>query len=885
MQRRTTCGGLLLAALALSLPADASTGPARIVRDLPALPFGDVPASIVWHGASYVVFGSDGYALWKSDGTEPGTRLVAKLGDYGNPSELTEFGEHLFFLAEDDRLAPVLWRTDGTFEGTAIIHRFPAQVASLSRLVRFRGFLYFLISEEDETQLWQSDGTREGTRAVARLPTSHYYGDEIAVVPGAIVFLSRSPDSSRPFGLWRFEDAGHGPRLLATFPKPKLGPCTAPGLCPDPIGATGLFEAGRQVFFAATDGSPGLQLWRTDGTSTGTALVRSIDPGPSGGPLEGPAGFARAGRNLFFWIRDREHGIELWKSDGSFSGTVLVKDIRPGPGDSIPNFGSIEFEVVGSTLFFTADDGVRGWQLWKSDGTSDGTVAVAQIRSGHWYLVNPMALDGRLYFASNDGIHGSQLWVSDGSPAGTRIIADPGEGLGFASSPKALAKVGGSVLFAASDSSTFSLWRTDGQAPPQRVRSLAPGGSWEFYSRPIDVSGRAVFPVWERNAASPLFWVSDGTPSGTSRLKDLRIYDNRRAVLAGHLYFVGQDGSGVDWWRTDGTPEGTELVLPGSNPVSFAPVGDRLFFERWDGSVKTLWVTDGNAGGERYVKDMFFVIQQMVGAGRLLFFSTFDTGSEIGLWRSDGTEAGTFPVSSLAPRDPTAAGSLVFFVGCDAGGCELSRSDGMASGTFRLRGSAPGSDGSAPENLTAAGSLLFFTTDEGHELWKSDGTSAGTVLVRDMRRARIVTSFSRPVFSAGRLFFVAQDEAHGAELWATDGTPSGTRLVKDIHPGPAGSGITELTDIGGAVVFGADDGRHGQELWASNGTEEGTVLLQDIAVGPSSSNPARFSVVGRSLYFYATDEVAASELWALPVEALKKLLGARDRSAKTSPAP
>ena len=101
------------------------------------------------------------------------------------------------------------------------------------------------------------------------------------------------------------------------------------------------------------------------------------------------------------------------------------------------------------------------------------------------------------------------------------------------------------------------------------------------------------------------------------------------------------------------------------------------------------------------------------------------------------------------------------------------------------------------------------------------------------------TTTSRPILTAvgDVLLFHMEDDIHGDELWRSDGTAAGTRLVEDIAPDGAGSNPTNLVDVGGILFFIADDGTHGDELWKSDGTDAGTVLVRDIVGGRRSPFP------------------------------------------------
>lgn len=108
----------------------------------------------------------------------------------------------------------------------------------------------------------------------------------------------------------------------------------------------------------------------------------------------------------------------------------------------------------------------------------------------------------------------------------------------------------------------------------------------------------------------------------------------------------------------------------------------------------------------------------------------------------------------------------------------------------------------------------------------------------------------------------------GRELWRTDGTEAGTELVRDIWPGPSGGLNDALFAVGGLAVFPASDGLRGKELWISDGTAAGTMLAQDILPGGDSSTPRPFAVAGGLLFFSANDGVTCRELWAASLPSL-----------------
>jgi len=178
---------------------------------------------------------------------------------------------------------------------------------------------------------------------------------------------------------------------------------------------------------------------------------------------------------------------------------------------------------------------------------------------------------------------------------------------------------------------------------------------------------------------------------------------------------------------------------------------------------------------------------------------------------------------------------------------------------------------SSPANLTDVNGTVFFTANDGMhgiELWKSDGTAGGTVMLKDIHLGAGDSSPTNLTDVAGTLFFTANDGIHGIELWKSDGTPTGTVLIKDIYPGAPDASPGSLATVGGTLLFSANDGATGRELWKSRGTAATTVQVQNVATGTGDSDPAGFAVVGPNVFFSATDDTTGDELWFLPIVAL-----------------
>ena len=277
------------------------------------------------------------------------------------------------------------------------------------------------------------------------------------------------------------------------------------------------------------------------------------------------------------------------------------------------------------------------------------------------------------------------------------------------------------------------------------------------------------------------------------------------------------------------------------------------------------------------------------GLNGIFYFSSDNGVFGREMWRSDGTDAGTYIVKDIHPNNPTGWGvqmvynvnNLLYFSGNDGkNGQEPWKSNGTANGTTMIKNIAPSSGSSQPNHWTLSGNIIYFNPcplNQDWQIWKTDGTSAGTVLIKNInKKGNDAASYFHDV--NGTLFFWADNGSTGIELWKSNGTTSGTVMVKEIRPGisssypsgfPRPSYYTPVTfdwtkelAVGSIYYFTADDGSNGAELWKSDGTSGGTVMVANIN-SLAGSYPHWLTQMGNYLYFSANDGTSGYELWSL----------------------
>ena len=467
-----------------------------------------------------------------------------------------------------------------------------------NNLTEFNGKLYFTADDgETGRELWVSDGTTQGTSLVVDLYPDRLNGED-----------SDYPNSSFP----------------ASF-----------------------YEFNHKLYFSARDSRNNPELWVTDGTKQGTNLVAEIGSNlgynPEGvTPFYGssPDNFYEFNHKLYFSADDRINGKELWVTDGTTEGTSLVADICPGkdeppkynrdgkkPCSSFPK----DLTTAGNKLYFTADDGQTGRELWVSDGTTEGTNLVADLDRKSDRDSSPSNLtefNDKLYFTANNGQKGRELWVTDGTTEGTNLVVDLNLKGDRPLAPDNLTVLNDKLYFSADDGKTGrELWVSDGTTEgTSLVVDLYPSQDY-FYSfkntnpdNLIAWNNRLYFTAidpenrWEQSIPWEL-WSTNGTKQGTRRVSSFAIDNSNHNLTStfdfdlvefvefdNKLYFSSRNGkTGKELWMSDGTTKGTQPIADFSfennrdfyfdyhtyKNDDFAVVGNELFFTANNGEAGT----------------------------------------------------------------------------------------------------------------------------------------------------------------------------------------------------------------------------------------------------------------------------------------------------------
>ncbi|GMU04158.1 hypothetical protein [Corallococcus caeni] len=410
-------------------------------------------------------------------------------------------------------------------------------------------------------------------------------------------------------------------------------------LPPDSGGFAGeLTNVQGTLFFVTSTFETGSVLWRSDGTEAGTVQV-NVFPGPPG--VYQPTNLVAVGNRLFFQTRTPETGMELWISDGTEGGTRLVKDITPGAADSVLEPA---YELNGRLVFFrwvpvSANESRP--ELWRSDGTSAGTLRVRNFRDYTGLSYYKLKVGNALLFFFSEET-GTTMWRTDGTLAGTTSVKRLDAGFTYV---RNVSRPGETPLFILDDGPDHEVWKTNGTAEGT-VRL-------DSFGRPVNLLGALGPYVYLTSVDSPetkrlridRLSLSGGGKTHITTLPNPYASDEyaypavRTAVVSGgDIYF--------------------SLVIQSDAPVARAV---------------SLWATNGTAAGTRELFDNRYVEYGYryplfaTGTGLVLFGGTPDEAGPAFPYFTRGSVATQGRLADVTSPDSfTRVGSRVFFTAYDA---------------------------------------------------------------------------------------------------------------------------------------------------------------------------------------------------------------------------
>lgn len=787
----------------------------------------------------------DGDELWVTDGTAAGTFVEDLTPGAGSsiPDGFTAVGDRLFFTARNPGTGHELWTTAGpnqtsivadleTGPGDSIpraltalgdILFFTAEVAgtrglytvdSLSLIVTVASWgvvemdLYTQLVEDDSQvyfmgtafsggaeEVWASDGTPGGTGKVTDLGCQEW-GELLGV--GASVFVVCDFGSSTE--LFRLDPSpASGVDLVHRFGDRTVDQLT-------PAGGTLYMNVGNDEVWAYDSGDGTVsQVTNFGGSAAPNNLIRYLG-------------------DLMF-TASAGAGSELYWTDGV---TVTEIDLRPGLSSSTPT----QLRVHDGKLYFTADDGLHGREMWVSDGTAAGTEMVVDFEPGPGAPTIDLGSSTDFGLTFRIGHH--ELWITEGFAGGTVEVPFPPS---LTTSPEELHFDDGSdrLFFVGHlDANGEEPFVTDGTVSGTfALGDIEPGpsGSVAVFLATLP-NGRTLFSATSGSAGRQL-WSTEGLSGDavlTKVINPTGLAYPQGVIFNDHFYFCADNGiDGNELWRSDGTTTGTGMLIDinptgDADPCELAVFDNDLYFGAEDGTGGGLWRTDGTAAGTELV-------------------------------------AFTGPPSVGSPDQLTVWGDHLYFTADDGVfGGELWRSDGTESGTELFADINSGPFGSFPLDFQVASGLLYFSANDemnDRELWRTDGTPSGTFLVADIEPYGPSRAVPFAALNGGLVFMAKTDVDH---LFFTDGSPGSLTLLLS---GSLSTGSEKRAMWKGDLYFAAGDaGFASEDLWRTDGTVAGTENLQLEPHG-TRSDPSFFTAGAERLYLSAYDATTKREIHIL----------------------
>lgn len=853
--------------------------------------------------------------LWAQANAGPRVRLLdlnrtgqSALSAYLDAQSFAVAGGHVYFPAWSFAEGYELWRSDGTNAGTTLVaDLMPGTLSSgPGQLVAAGGQMCFVASDSGGVPQIYVDhlGNGVGTGFSTRITSFSIDDNTLPSLVGAagehLIYTAPAGDQ---IGLWSV--------LVASGSTTPPSPTLLMRLISSPVGAgfggSDATSLGGWLYFAADDGVRGRELWRTDGTPAGTTMVIDLVAGPLGSD---PAALVPVNGKLFFSAVTPEAGREPWVWD--IDGPRPLGNLNAsgaGTAGSSPD----GFMVLGSQVVFVATDPSRGRELWTTSVSGDATTTqpLLDISPGSADGVpgafRPVRIGSHIYFAARDAAGGTELWRTDGTPQGTDRHADIRSGPSGSEPVQLLESAGRLVFQAVTDDSGYRLWIAEPAdagvlGVPRRLSNVAftdDDAINRSSARPCvhlpAAGGVLVFPGFRLATGLELHRVTSPT-AYAELVRDIRLgtlgsSPSQFARLGDGAVFSARNELGVEPWTSTGDGPGTRPLadlLPGrsgSNPGPFlVDPHTQVTMFRASGAAGGQWFQAHMAPAPALVPLGLAEAQQSVTPrscelGQIAVFSArrSDTGDEPFFVSLGGGPPAPQLLADIVPGIGSSSpfffsrvgNAAIFFAAATSGAAgasvELWRVDAGPSDARRIAritnpvGTRVVSTANRPVSI---GPCLFFVADDGSgdELWVSRVDTGQTFRIADIEpgsRSSFPTSLCSSIRADGRqqLAFVAQRSDIGAEVWAAVITTQGVTasLVSDLFPGPAASSPVSLMSprgrdgqplAGGGVYFCATDGLTGRQLWFTTGEPGNTSRLTNLNASAGVAVQAVLGVLG-----------------------------------------
>ncbi|MFT2009492.1 ELWxxDGT repeat protein [Pontibacter sp. 13R65] len=860
----------------------------------------DLPSSpsefCEYKGKVYFAASSDFYGeeLWVSDGTEANTKLFVDLNPgpgYASPKSLLILNNELFFIAADGTGGHQVFKINKNNDEVERVTDFTDKYIKTLTIVGDQ--IFFLVDDNGYLQLWKTDGSKAGTTFIktnistsvsALIMDNIQISKSVASFEGSLnglFYFELSSFTNTGASLWRSDGTTAGTILLADR------------LIGNGAGTNGLGSGGTSyltqhifyknyLYFVTESG-----IMKTDGSVVNTETVVSINNGSN---FVGYTDVVELDDKMyfsFFVLHNNRHFI--WESDGTNANTRLVYDTNSSqyfaPSNLLPKDGKLLFTSKGATEGSTSivsfnpkdlavtsiiqlEDGMnkpdsfyfgrmanmlynlngsivagvtkRTSTTYKSSYFINIEAGTKEVGPDIYYTNHFHPYKNKFFFSALTPKQGVELWITDGVPANTGLLKNihTGKmGLNFSM----MKSVGNSIVFGANDPGTgvgYELMRYDSKTKVTSVLTDINKGAAS--STPQDAckfKSKLFFSALQPETGRQL-WVTDGTSDGTSLVSDMVPGQGSSSptlltnVCDHTLYFRISNDSRDHLMITDGSSI-TKLIDVGVNSLgnsnwitNIIAAGEKAYFSV-SGGGDYLWASDGTEAGTVKIKDLKNIYQLTYGQDGYVYIVANQTGSSFSplmLWKSDGTATGTKPVFEPEQLPLT-----------------------------NIR------------DLFAYNNAMYFVASNessGNEIWKTDGTFAGTSMLKEIAPGKL-SAISNPNFTIynNKLYFAATDGEHGTELWSTDGTAANTVMVHDIAEGAHGSFPGNLTLIEDKMYFSATTPAYGTELWVTNGSS--FTMVADILPGENHSAPSNIMSIDKEIFFMANTASEGRQLWSL----------------------